>query len=66
VEDLNVKNVLPVHSGKFSLAQHSWDEPLIKITESCKGKNFRICTPMIGEKVNLSDENQKFSEWWKS
>ncbi|MBP6577551.1 MAG: MBL fold metallo-hydrolase, partial [Chryseobacterium sp.] len=65
VEDLNVKNVLPVHSGKFSLAQHAWDEPLQKLSENSKGKNFRLATPMIGEKMSLSDGNPKFTEWWK-
>ena len=64
-EELQAKNVLPVHSGKFSLAQHAWDEPLIEILKNCKDKNFRIWTPMIGEKMNLNDGNQKYTEWWK-
>lgn len=65
-EDLKVRNVLPVHSGKFSLAQHAWNEPLQKVTENSRGKNFRIATPMIGEKVNLNDDSQNFSEWWNA
>ena len=65
VEDLGAKNVLPVHSGKFSLAQHAWDEPLQKLSENSKGKNFRLATPMIGEKMSLNDGNQKFTEWWE-
>lgn len=66
VEDLNVKNVLPVHSAKFALAQHSWNEPLQKVFENSKGKNFKIFTPLIGEKLDLNDDSQRFSEWWKS
>ncbi|WP_312825500.1 MBL fold metallo-hydrolase [Epilithonimonas sp.] len=65
-EELNVKNVLPVHSGKFALAQHSWNEPLQKVFENSKGKNFKIYTPLIGEKLYLNDDSQGFSEWWKS
>lgn len=30
--DLNAKAIFPVHSGKFTLANHDWDEPLKKIT----------------------------------
>ncbi len=64
-EELNVKNVLPVHSGKFALAQHPWDEPLKKVKAYSVEKNFRLCTPMIGEKVSLDNDSQVFSEWWK-
>ena len=66
VEELNVKNVLPIHSAKFLLAQHAWNEPLQKVSEHSAGKNYKIFTPMIGEKLDLDDENQTFSDWWKS
>jgi L-ascorbate metabolism protein UlaG (beta-lactamase superfamily) len=66
IEDLNVKNVLPVHSSKFALAQHSWNEPLQKIFENSQGKNFKIATPIIGEKLNLNNDSKVFSEWWNS
>lgn len=65
-EDLNVKNVLPVHSGKFALAQHAWNEPLEKVFENSRGKSFKISTPTLGSKLDLKDENQSFTEWWKS
>jgi len=65
-EDLQAKNVLPVHSSKFSLAQHAWNEPLQKVFENGKGKNFKIATPMIGAKLDLDDQSQTFTEWWKS
>ncbi|SDR92204.1 L-ascorbate metabolism protein UlaG, beta-lactamase superfamily [Gramella sp. MAR_2010_147] len=62
--DLKAKAVLPVHSGKFTLANHDWDEPLKKITEKKNQKNIRIITPMIGEQVNLNDSIQQFRHWW--
>ncbi|MBP4139920.1 MBL fold metallo-hydrolase [Flavobacterium geliluteum] len=66
-KDLNAKRFLPLHSSKFVLANHPWDEPLIKVTTLNKNsKNpIPIMTPMIGEMVNLRDENQEFKEWWK-
>lgn len=65
-KDLNAKRLFPVHSSKFSLANHSWDAPLRTITEHNKQVQMPLITPKIGEKVNLSDTTQQFSEWWKS
>lgn len=63
-KDLNAKALLPVHSSKFKLANHPWDEPLIQVTETAEKENQRILTPMIGEVVNLKDSAQVFSKWW--
>lgn len=63
-KDLNAKALLPVHSSKFKLANHPWDEPLIHVTETAEKENQRILTPMIGEVVNLKDSVQVFSKWW--
>jgi L-ascorbate metabolism protein UlaG (beta-lactamase superfamily) len=64
--DLKAKRLFPVHSSKFVLAQHPWDEPLKKITELNKSVNIPLVTPMIGEPVNLDDEKQVFSKWWEN
>ncbi|MFZ4401800.1 MAG: MBL fold metallo-hydrolase [Bacteroidales bacterium] len=65
-EDLNTKRLLPVHSSKFALSIHPWDEPLKRITAANRQKSIPLLTPMIGEAVYLKDSNQKFSEWWKN
>ena len=63
-QDLKAKRVFPVHSSKFALANHSWDEPLTKLTEFNRSYNFPLVTPMIGEIVNLKDTTQQFKQWW--
>ena len=65
-KELKTKRLFPIHSSKFKLANHPWDEPLEAITEQNK-KNFHcaIITPKIGEVVYLDDSNQVFSPWWK-
>jgi len=63
--ELKAKRLFPGHSSKFVLAQHPWDEPLVKITDLNKTFNIPLVTPMIGEQVNLKDENQPFNQWWK-
>ncbi len=64
--DLKAKRLFPVHSGKFALAKHDWDEPLSRITELNKEAKIPLITPIIGEKVRLKDSTQQFSEWWKN
>lgn len=63
-KDLNAKRLFPVHSSKFVLGNHPWDEPLTKITELNKAYGFPLVTPIVGEVVNLNDERQAFKQWW--
>jgi len=63
-KDLMAKRLFPVHSSKFVLANHPWDEPLVKITELNEVEKFPLVTPMIGEFVNLKNEKQIFKPWW--
>ncbi|WP_439484264.1 MBL fold metallo-hydrolase [Cyclobacterium plantarum] len=64
--DLNAKRIMPVHSGKFTLANHPWDEPLETIV-ALNEENFHcpIVTPRIGEVVMLNDSTQTLSRWWR-
>lgn len=66
-EDLKAKALLPVHVAKFKLASsdYPWYFPLDKIFELSKNKNFKLLTPMIGQKIELKNANQKFKKWWK-
>ncbi len=65
-EDLKAKRLFPVHSSKFALANHPWDEPLLRVSELNEKLNYNIplITPIIGEQVNLKDEKQQFKQWW--
>ena len=62
-QDLNAKVLLPVHWGKFSLALHSWDEPILRVTKQAKAENVKITTPLLGEAVILG-ENYPSTAWW--
>lgn len=65
-QDLRAKRLFPVHSSKFTLSMHAWDEPLIKVAAEAKLHNLSLVTPMIGEMINLSDTDHVFTEWWKA
>jgi L-ascorbate metabolism protein UlaG (beta-lactamase superfamily) len=63
-KDLKAKRLFPVHSSKFALANHAWDEPLKAIIKLNEQTNLPLVTPIIGEQVNLKDSTQTFSQWW--
>ena len=63
-KDLNAKRVLPVHSGKFNLSSHPWDEPLRRLSELNVDGGVSLVTPMIGEILKLGDLDKDFQKWW--
>lgn len=63
--DLGAGRLLPVHSAKFRLSNHPWDEPLRRISGLFRPDDVRLVTPVIGEIVDLSDENRIFERWWE-
>ncbi|GAA4437180.1 MBL fold metallo-hydrolase [Ravibacter arvi] len=63
--DLGAKALLPVHSGKFSLANHAWYEPLERISALGTQHQVAVLTPAIGHITNLSDKSLQLKPWWK-
>lgn len=59
------EKTIPVHWGKFQLANHDWDAPIKELLALNEEKQINICTPMIGQKVLLNGE-QLFEQWWES
>lgn len=62
--DLRAKRLLPVHWAKFKIANHPWDEPIIRALAANESIGIPLIHPMIGEKVDLRDEEQVFVKWW--
>lgn len=51
--DLKAKVLMPVHWGKFALANHPWTEPIERIERSAKLLNLPITVPVIGKVIEL-------------
>jgi len=64
-KDLGAKRLFPVHSSKFMLALHEWDEPLKELTK-LNNDTIPLVTPMIGEIVDLKNQHQTFKQWWNT
>ena len=53
-QDLRAQTLLPVHSAKFALANHPWDEPLERVYQAAKQHpEVLLVTPKIGEMLQL-------------
>jgi len=63
--DLGAKRLLPAHSGRFSMSNHAWDEPYIRLCAASRGKSFLLATPKIGESVDLATPGHWFTPWWE-
>jgi L-ascorbate metabolism protein UlaG (beta-lactamase superfamily) len=62
--DLKAKVLLPVHWGKFTLAQHDWDEPIERLLKASASQGLQVTTPMLGESIKLQ-EYYPASAWWR-
>ncbi|MDR2285186.1 MAG: MBL fold metallo-hydrolase, partial [Sphingobacterium sp.] len=63
-QDLQARYLIPVHSAKFPLANHAWDEPLKRVTEAASAQHIAIITPKIGQIVSL-EEYKLYPRWWE-
>ena len=55
---LNVKYLLPVHWGVYNLAMHNWKTSInMLLDENNRTNTTNILTPIMGEKINLLQEN---------
>lgn len=63
-KQLNAKRLFTVHHSKFALADHAWNEPLIRISEKAAHDSIHLLHPMIGEIVRLNYSAQRYEKWW--
>lgn len=63
-QDLQAVHTVPVHSAKFPLANHAWDEPLVRVSEAAQKKRVSVLTPQIGQLVFM-DSVPANSAWWE-
>ncbi|GMU86986.1 MAG: Zn-dependent hydrolase [Ignavibacteriales bacterium] len=64
--DLRAKVFMPIHWGSFTLALHSWDDPILRVTAKAVELKQPIATPKIGESIILEGESYPVSKWWEA
>ncbi|MDG5472345.1 MBL fold metallo-hydrolase [Jeotgalibacillus sp. ET6] len=63
--DVRGRVLIPVHWGAFTLAFHSWTDPVERVTKAAISHNIIISTPKMGESVLIQSENYPSFEWWR-
>lgn len=63
--DVRGQLLIPVHWGAFTLAFHSWTDPVERVTKAALEHQVHIATPKIGETVEIGSENIPKSIWWR-
>ena len=61
--DAKLTVATPVHWGGFSLAMHSWKDPIKRFYNEAKKQNLKMISPEIGEVVEVSDA-ATLKTWW--
>ena len=63
--DLNSKLVVPIHWSSFTLANHTWTDPIERITLEAKRRGVQVATPRIGGSITLGESSIPTSRWWE-
>ena len=62
--DAGVKTATAVHWGGFSLALHTWKDPIERFVAEAEKLQVQISTPQLGEIVNMNDPVAQ-NYWWE-
>ncbi len=64
--DLNAKVMMPIHWGAFTLALHSWTDPIERVSVAAEKLAMPLIAPVIGEQLELkSIFGYTNTNWWK-
>ncbi len=63
-KELKGEKLIPIHWGAFTLAPHSWTDPIERIVYACEQNGIELITPRIGETVVLGKYEPK-AKWWE-
>jgi len=62
--DLGARAFMPAHVGRFTIANHPWDEPFRRLADVSRNASYRLVTPKIGEPLKAESPSTNFPEWW--
>lgn len=63
--DVEANCMMPIHWGAFTLANHSWTEPVERFSQAALQNNVNFCTPQIGQSVLLNSDEYPRDKWWE-
>ncbi len=63
---LNANVIMPIHWGAFSLANHPWDDSVIRFKNEAEKENIKAVTPEIGKTITNETYETYESNWWEN
>lgn len=63
--DIQTKAFMPIHWGAFTLALHSWTDPIERVQKKADELGMPIRVPIIGESIVIGSSLPVLSEWWE-
>ncbi|MDQ0269602.1 MBL fold metallo-hydrolase [Cytobacillus purgationiresistens] len=57
--------MIPIHWGAFTLALHTWTDPIERAKSAAEQLNVALATPRIGETVTIGATKYPSANWWK-
>lgn len=63
--DVQAKKVMPIHWGAFTMAMHSWTDPVERFVAKSEELNVNYITPEVGAMFTVSDDDYRGSAWWE-
>ncbi|MEC1526171.1 MBL fold metallo-hydrolase [Neobacillus niacini] len=64
--DVRGKTMMLIHWGAFTLAYHSWTDPVDRAIGAAEQKEVNLIAPNLGETVVLNGSYIEPSSWWKA
>lgn len=65
IKDVHAKWAIPVHWGAFSICNHAWDDPIIRITAEAQKQGINLATPRIGQLLDYESISKYCERWWE-
>ncbi len=64
-QDVRANVFMPIHWAAFTLAMHSWDDPVTRVIDKADKIKQPIVVPEIGEFILFGENLKSNSEWWR-
>ncbi len=62
-KDAGAKKTMPVHWAGFTLAPHSWTDPVVRFVKEAESKKLAYMLPKLGQLMMVDMEQQE--HWWE-
>lgn len=63
-KEINATVAMPIHWGAFTLAMHTWTDPVERFSKEANKVGQKYIMPEIGEEIRLDQLIAKNNSWW--